>query len=69
MAFQTLNLRNNVLIGFLSGNFLVFPEYIPDSIKSVHSENELLITAKKSKYGDSCKANLVALVLKLKGLF
>ena len=31
MVFQILNLRNNVLIGFLSGTFLVFPEYIPDS--------------------------------------
>jgi IS5 family transposase len=31
MVFPTLNLRNNVLIGFLSGTFLVFPEYIPDS--------------------------------------
>jgi hypothetical protein len=59
------NLKNNINWIFFR-KFLVFSDHIPDSIKSVHSEKELLITAKKSKYRDSCKANLVALVLKIK---
>ena len=62
MVFQTLNLRNNVLIEFLSGNFLVFLSTYQTVPQSDHSERELLITAKKKKYGDSCKANLIALV-------
>jgi len=31
VVFTTLNLRNNLLIEFLSKNFLFFPEYITDS--------------------------------------
>ena len=62
MVFPTLNLRNNVLIEFLSGNFLVFLSKYQTVLQSGHSEKELLITAKKNKYGDSCKANLIALV-------
>ena len=42
--------------------FLGFPEYIPDSTTVWSFRKELLKTAKKKKYGDSCKANLIALV-------
>ena len=52
-VFSTLNLRNNVLIEFISENFLVFLSTYQIVPQSDHSEKELLITAKKKKYGDS----------------
>ena len=61
-VFPTLNLRNNVLIEFLSGNFLVFLSTYQTISQSIFLEKSLLITANKKKYGDSCKANFIALV-------
>jgi hypothetical protein len=45
-------------------NFLVFLSKAQTVPQSDHAEKELVITAKKTKYGNSCKASLIALVLK-----
>ena len=56
--FPILNLRNGVLIEFLSGTFLIFLSTYKTVPQSSNSEKELLITSKK-KHEDSCKANLI----------
>jgi hypothetical protein len=61
MVFQTLNLRNNVLIEFLSGNFSVFLIIYQKVPQSDNSGKDILITAKKNM-GIVFKLNFIALI-------
>ncbi len=63
MIFPTLDLRNNVLINFLSVNFLVFLSMYHTVLKFGNSEGRLLIIAMNNKYVDSCKTNFIDLIL------
>jgi len=53
-------LENNELIGFLAGNFLIFLVYAR-KYRNLAIQRRLGMITKRSKYGDSCKANLIAL--------
>ena len=55
MIHPTLNLRNNVLIEFLSENFLVFLIIYQKVPQASHSEKEILIIAKKENIGTVAK--------------
>jgi hypothetical protein len=55
VVFPTLNLRNKVLIEFLSGNVLVFLNTYSTVLSFGHSEKELLITNKRRNLGAVAK--------------